>query len=207
MQSSKWLHCNWARIIKWWSWIVRMICLYATNVIMRNGRLVWRLIHNNIQNRLINRDTSLTIYVDPESVPASQGYKSTTLFSIHEQFGRHNSRPATPKNQSGDGSIIETNETKWWLGSTRNTANVFPVTFGCDRPRAFIIVRMCSLCKSDAISINVCFAIGNGDLFKYTLGTCPFSSASSTRVAPCSATCCSPSLAVSPYCQNLMKTR
>lgn len=55
---------------------------------------------------------TLTMYVAPESVPASHGYKSSTLFSIHEQFGRHNSRPATPKNQSGDGSIIDTNETK-----------------------------------------------------------------------------------------------
>lgn len=46
-----------------------------------------------------------TKYVIPLSVPASYGYKLSSLCSIHEQLLRHNSKPETPTIQSGEGSI------------------------------------------------------------------------------------------------------
>lgn len=53
-----------------------------------------------------------TSYVMPLSVPASHGYKLTIFDSSQVQSDRHNSNPETPTNQSGDGDIIDTNETK-----------------------------------------------------------------------------------------------
>lgn len=91
--------------------------------------------------------SKFTSYVAPLSVPASQGYKSTTLLSSQLQSDWHSSNADTPTNQSGDGDNIDTNDTKWFSESTRNTANVLPVIFGYDKPRALIIVRMLSLCS------------------------------------------------------------
>lgn len=71
-----------------------------------------------------------TMYDVPLSVPASHGYNSTSLRSVHLQSVWQSSRPETPTNQSGDGNIIDTNDSKWWSESTRNTANVLPVIFG-----------------------------------------------------------------------------
>lgn len=85
-----------------------------------------------LRNELVfdSRDASHTIYEVPLSVPASHGYNSTSLRSIHLQSVWQSSKPETPTNQSGDGNNIDTNDNKWWSESTRNTANVLPVIFG-----------------------------------------------------------------------------
>lgn len=53
-----------------------------------------------------------TSYETPSLVPASQGYKSSTLDSTHVQSFWHNSNAEMPTNQSGDGLIADTNDTR-----------------------------------------------------------------------------------------------
>jgi len=48
-----------------------------------------------------------TLYVTPLSIPASHGYRLMVLFVIQLQFGKHNSKPEIPTNQSGDGSSFK----------------------------------------------------------------------------------------------------
>lgn len=116
---------------------------------------------NERKRNLFIGKTFLTSYEEPSAVPASHGYKLSTLVSIHWQLPWHNSNAETPTNQSGDGRIVDTNDTKWFSRSTRNTANVLVVIFGCARPRALIIVRI----SSPWLNIISTFCEPHGNLF------------------------------------------
>lgn len=61
---------------------------------------------------LLNLNVKITSYVTPSSVPASQGYKSMIRLSSQVPSSWHNSNEVTPTNQSGDGDIFVTNDTK-----------------------------------------------------------------------------------------------
>lgn len=67
---------------------------------------------------------------------------------VQVQLVAQSSNADTPTIQSGDGASFDARDTRWFLGSTLNTAKVLglptPAAAICchDIPRAFMIVRM-----------------------------------------------------------------
>lgn len=146
-----------------------------------------------------------TVYVTPLSVPMSHGNRFHIRDSIQVQLGRHSSNPDIPTIQSGEGSILDTRDIRWWWFVTRNTAKVLPVRFGYDMPRALMMVLILVLWKFNTIhhpawlieNMHRCIQsiISEFCYIYIIIHTSFLSSLSRTVVAPCSANCLSPSLA------------
>ena len=122
-QLCQWFHWSPSFIPKWLPWIIWVTWGYSKWEISRklyhwddnvlNGRLISKLIELLISIYLVigifgSDGESGDSYEIPESTPASQGYKNSSLLSTQEQFALHNSKPETPTIQSGEGPSIET---------------------------------------------------------------------------------------------------